>query len=216
MSSLAVVAIEPGVYRGNPSANLYLSGEGYRSGTWMTNREVVENLISYGVPYIHITGADPFEQSVLSVLGLCYILKKWYRKKVIVETSGNRFNALLFLNVKHFCLHPRAGRFRGEMFERYIKYSSYKTLELGKTLDLTPSSKTTRYNYTKFVEVVFDIRQEGDMDFAHHVYADYKVKEALVKTYIKRDPAYPMALFGKDWKEYQEKFLPSNHLYCVE
>ncbi|MEK6860389.1 MAG: hypothetical protein AABY07_00320 [Nanoarchaeota archaeon] len=215
MQYLQIYDIVLTTFRGNEAVKILFSGEENRKGELVSPRDIVAKVVSYNVPFVIFSGGEPTKQNLHFIIGICYLLRRKYHKKIIFETDASRFNQLLFINVKHFLLYPKKENFNEIKFKRYIDNATTKTLELRRTPDLSCVGKATSYNFMKFVEVIFNIKDKQDLVFAVNTFNNFEIKSQKLKVFIKPiySPSFSEEDFTVVWKEIKNQILPYNYLY---
>lgn len=205
------------LHRGEPITQIFFADSKHK-GVWMTPKEVLDKVESLGCKHVILRGEEPLNQHMKNLIGLCWMLKMRHKCRVIMESSAERFNQLLFINVHSFVIHPHKEKTSPIKLERYIENATAKRQynpHLFK--DLTYTHKQNKWAGIRYVEMVFDIRSPGDCQYALDTVLNYHIRQQRIKVMIRPQPSaeFTMEQITKEWLEVKNKF-DYEFLYLME
>lgn len=215
MYFLKIQDIRLDIHRGNSVAKIFLDDEGEE----VRIRTAVEKAISLSTSFVLLGGSEPLNQNIRTLAGLCYLLKRKFFKRVIIETEGTRFNQILLANVKHFVVKPNKETFVPSRFQRYVDYGSWKSLHICSTPNLAPIvNKRTLKTYTKYLELDFNVKDSEDMSFYGDILNHYDLRSQEIKCYMwhRANKDYTRHQFTEDWMKYKHLFESYKYFFMME
>ena len=188
---------------------MFLSRPG--EGQEMRPKEILDVILPHKTLYIVVCGGEPFDQSIRVLSAFLFYSRKWFRKRMIVETDGSRFNQILFLNTSQFIVQPCKETFNRVKLDRWIIHSNHKIYTKTRSPDFEQSRYCNTYATKKFVELRFSIHEPEDLNFAHQVFMKYDLcgTKFFIKNCMNEED------FAKIWQDKSKDFFSYKYFYFI-